>query len=216
KLAATLDGRIATRTGESQWITGEESRRAGHALRGSHDAVMVGVGTALADDPELTCRIEGFRAIPLIRVVVDSHLRTRLDGRLARGAGQNPLWILHRDGADDARRDAFAELGARLFEVETGEMGVDLVAGLRALGEAGITRLLVEGGGTLAAALLRDDLVDHIEWFTAPAIIGGDGVVAVGGFGLERLDGARRFALVGKNVCGGDIRASWRRLDQGE
>lgn len=213
KLAATLDGRIATRTGESQWITGEDSRRAGHALRGSHDAVMVGVGTALADDPELTCRIEGFRATPLIRVIVDSHLRTRLDGRLARGAGRDPLWILHRDGADGARRDAFAELGARLFEIEAGEMGVDLVAGLRALGEAGITRLLVEGGGTLAAALLRDDLVDHIEWFTAPAIIGGDGVAAVGGFGLERLGGARRFALVRESMCGGDSRASYRRLE---
>ncbi len=213
KLATTLDGRIATRTGESQWITGEASRRAAHALRGSHDAVMVGVGTALADDPELTCRIAGFRAAPMVRVIVDSHLRTPLDGRLAREVGDDAVWILHRDGVDAARRGAFGALGVRLFEVAATDAGVDLDAGMRALGSAGVTRLLVEGGGTLAAALLRADLVDHIEWFTAPLVIGGDGVASVAGFGLERLDDAKRFTLVNRGACGGDVRASYRRLD---
>ena len=108
KLATTLDGRIATRSGESRWITGEPARRVSHALRGTHDAVMVGVGTVLADDPELTCRICGFRQIPLVRIIVDSHLRTPLDGRLIRSLGRGPIWLLHRDGGDPHRRQAFA------------------------------------------------------------------------------------------------------------
>ncbi|MDD2877900.1 MAG: bifunctional diaminohydroxyphosphoribosylaminopyrimidine deaminase/5-amino-6-(5-phosphoribosylamino)uracil reductase RibD [Acidiphilium sp.] len=213
KLATTLDGRIATRAGDSQWITGDASRRAAHALRGSHDAVMVGVGTALADDPELTCRIDWYRAVPMVRVVVDSHLRLPLSSRLARGAGEHPLWIVHRDGADPARREAFTSLGARLFEVPAAEIGVDPVAALQALGAAGITRLLVEGGGVLAAVLLRSDLVDHVAWFTAPMVIGGDGVVAVAGFGAAELAAAKRFKMVGTAISGDDRFAAFRRLD---
>lgn len=211
KLATSLDGRIATRTGASQWITGEASRRRAHALRGSHDAVMVGVRTVLADDPELTCRIDGFRSVPMIRVVVDSHLRTPLDARLARGAGDNPLWILHRDGADPMRAGVFRDLGARLFEVAHSDAGVDLEAGLRALAEAGITRLLVEGGATLAAGLVRADLVDRIEWFAAPLVIGGDGLPAIAGFGVAALDEALRFEPGAANASGRDVHMRYER-----
>lgn len=211
KLATSLDGQIATRTGASQWITGAAARQQGHALRGMHDAVMVGVGTVLADDPELTCRIEGFRARPLVRVIVDSHLRIPLDGRLARGAARDPLWIVHRDGADPARRAALLALGARLFEVPAAPVGVDLGAAFAALGAAGLTRVLAEGGGTLAAALIRADLVDRLEWFTAPIVIGDDGIGAVAGFGIETPAAAARFARLGETDCGGDRRARYRR-----
>ncbi|MCW8305460.1 bifunctional diaminohydroxyphosphoribosylaminopyrimidine deaminase/5-amino-6-(5-phosphoribosylamino)uracil reductase RibD [Acidiphilium sp. PA] len=213
KLATSLDGRIATRTGDSQWITGDASRRTAHALRGAHDAVMIGVGTALADDPELTCRIDGFRAAPLIRIVVDSHLRLPLNSRLARGADTHPLWIIHRDGADPARHDAFAALGARLFAVPAAETGVDPLAALRALGAAGITRLLVEGGGSLAASLLRADLVDQIAWFTAPLVIGGDGIAAIAGFGVAALAAAKRLTMLSANASGADRLATYRRQD---
>jgi diaminohydroxyphosphoribosylaminopyrimidine deaminase/5-amino-6-(5-phosphoribosylamino)uracil reductase len=213
KLATSLDGRIATRTGDSQWITGDASRRTAHALRGAHDAVMIGVGTALADDPELTCRIDGFRAAPMIRIVVDSHLRLPLNSRLARGADAHPLWIIHRDGADPARRDAFAALGARLFAVPAAEIGVDPLAALRALGAAGITRLLVEGGGTLAASLLRADLVDEIAWFTAPLVIGGDGIAAIAAFGVAKLAAAKRLTMLSANASGADRLATYRRQD---
>jgi diaminohydroxyphosphoribosylaminopyrimidine deaminase/5-amino-6-(5-phosphoribosylamino)uracil reductase len=213
KLATSLDGRIATRTGDSQWITGEASRRAAHALRGAHDAVMIGVGTALADDPELTCRIDQYRTVPLIRIVVDSHLRLPLNGRLARGASEHPLWIVHRDGADPARRDAFAALGVRLFAVPAAEVGVDPLAALRALGAAGVTLLLVEGGGTLAASLLRADLVDRLDWFTAPMVIGGDGIAAVAGFGVAALAAAKRMTMISMRASGADRLGQYRRLD---
>jgi diaminohydroxyphosphoribosylaminopyrimidine deaminase/5-amino-6-(5-phosphoribosylamino)uracil reductase len=193
KLASTLDGRIATRGGESRWITGDAARRAAHAMRGRHDAVLVGVGTVLADDPDLTCRLPGFRPMPIVRVVADSHLRTPLTARLVASARETPTWMLIREGTDRARRHAFADLGIRLIEVAGADAGVDLQAGLMALGTAGLTRLLVEGGAQIAAALLRSGLVDRVAWFHAPAVIGGDGWPAVQAFGIERLDAMPRF-----------------------
>jgi diaminohydroxyphosphoribosylaminopyrimidine deaminase/5-amino-6-(5-phosphoribosylamino)uracil reductase len=193
KLASTLDGRIATHGGESQWITGPEARRMAHALRGRHDAVMVGVGTVLADNPELTCRIPGFRPTPVVRIVADSHLRTSLSCRLARTAGEAPTWMLIRDGADPARREAFTNLGCTVMPVQAGSAGIDLTQAMQALGKAGLTRLLVEGGGQIAAALLRADLVDRIAWFHAPAVMGGDGWPSVQAFGIETLAAMPRF-----------------------
>ncbi len=193
KLASTLDGRIATSAGESQWSTGPPARRLAHALRGRHDAVMVGVGTVLADNPDLTCRIAGFRQRPIVRIVADSHLRTPLTARLASTTAGNPTWFLVREGADAARRTAFGNLGATLIDVPGASAGVDLPAAFQALGAAGLTRVLVEGGGQLAAALLRADLVDRIAWFHAPAVMGGDGWPAVQAFGIETLDRMPRF-----------------------
>ncbi|MBV9248588.1 MAG: bifunctional diaminohydroxyphosphoribosylaminopyrimidine deaminase/5-amino-6-(5-phosphoribosylamino)uracil reductase RibD [Acetobacteraceae bacterium] len=193
KLASTLDGRIATHGGESRWITGAQARRAAHALRGRHDGVLVGVGTVMADDPELTCRLEGFRSTPLVRIVADSHLRTPLTSRLLITAHETPTWMLIREGTDPDRRTAVAGLGVRLLEVPGAPSGVDLTAGLAALATAGITRLLVEGGAQIAAALLRSELVDRIAWFHAPAIVGGDGWPAVQAFGIEKLGAVPRF-----------------------
>jgi diaminohydroxyphosphoribosylaminopyrimidine deaminase/5-amino-6-(5-phosphoribosylamino)uracil reductase len=205
KLATTLDGRIATKSGESQWITGTPARHMAHTLRGRHDAVMVGVGTVLADNPDLTCRIEGFRSRPMVRVIADSHLRTPLTARIAATARESPTWFLHRDGTDAARRTAFTELGAKLIAIPSASAGVDLKAGLHALGAAGLTRLLVEGGGQIAAALLRDNLVDEIAWFHAPAIMGGDGWPAVQAFGLEKLGAMPRFTHLRSTPLGVDM-----------
>lgn len=211
KLATTLDGRIATRAGESQWITGEPARKAAHALRGRHDAIMVGVGTVLADDPDLTCRIEGLKKVPMVRVVVDSHLRTKLMARLVSSASQSPTWIVTRDGADPARRTAMREAGVELIDVAASEMGVDLGQALAALALRGITRLLVEGGASLAAALLRADLVDRLVWFHAPSVMGGDGWPATQAFGTVRLADMPRFERVAVQSMGLDMMTEMRR-----
>ncbi len=211
KLASTLDGRIATRTGESQWITGPEARRAAHALRGQHDAVLAGVGTVMADDPKLTCRIPGYRKTPDLRVVVDSHLRTSPTARVVVTAATTPTWFLHRAGADADRMQALNDAGVRLIEVAVAEQGIDLVAGMQALGTAGLTRVLVEGGAKIAGALLRAGLVDRIAWFHAPAVMGGDGLPATQAFGVTALDGMPRFRRVDSRPMGNDVLTEFSR-----
>jgi len=205
KLASTLDGRIATAGGESQWITGPEARRAAHALRGAHDAVLAGVGTVLADDPALTCRIPGFRRNPDMRVVLDAHLRTPLTARVVATARGTPTWIVHGSDADPARRAAMSNAGVRLLPVRVGPIGVDIQDALAALGAAGLTRVLVEGGASVAASLLRAGLVDRIAWFHAPAVMGGDGLPGVQPFGVAALDGMPRFRATAVSVLGADL-----------
>jgi diaminohydroxyphosphoribosylaminopyrimidine deaminase/5-amino-6-(5-phosphoribosylamino)uracil reductase len=214
KLASTLDGRIATVGGESRWITGGPARRLGHALRGRHDAVMVGVGTAMADDPDLTCRIEGYRSMPIVRVVADGHLSLRLLSRLVVTARQTPTWVIARDDADPARAAALEELGVELLRVPGGEAGVDIAAGLAGLARRGITRLLVEGGARLAATLLRADLVDRLAWFHAPSVMGGDGVAAVQGFGVAALAAMPRFRRVRVSMAGDDVLSEFGRREE--
>lgn len=211
KLASSLDGRIATVTGESQWITGAQARAAVQLMRGRHDAVMVGVGTVLADDPELTCRIEGVRSTPLVRIVVDSHLRIPLLSRLVAGVEQNPLWILHRDGADKLRCQALKQAGVKLIELPASSAGVDLHVGMKRLAEHGLTRVFAEGGGMLAAGLLRADLVDRLAWFHAPGVIGGDGFPAAQAFGVNSLSQMARFTPVSACRLGEDMLTQYTR-----
>lgn len=212
KLASTLDGRIATVAGESRWISGETARREVHALRGRHDAVMVGVGTVLADDPDLTCRIEGYKAVPLVRVVADSHLRLTSTLRLIATAPQVPTWILHREGADPTRQRMLADAGAVPIAVAGGTRGVDLPTALALLAERGITRLLVEGGANLAAAFLRSDLVNRIAWFHAPAVMGADGWPAAQAFGITELAAMPRFRRTTLRAVGEDMLSEFERI----
>ncbi|MDH2327540.1 bifunctional diaminohydroxyphosphoribosylaminopyrimidine deaminase/5-amino-6-(5-phosphoribosylamino)uracil reductase RibD [Cereibacter sp. SYSU M97828] len=207
KLAATLDGRIATASGESRWITGPEARRAVHAMRLTHDAVMVGAGTALADDPDLTVREMGAPRQPL-RVLLDSNLRHSPQSRLGRTAAQHPVWIFHAGAAPAAARNAWREAGARLFEL--GETRVPLRDALHGLAAEGVTRVLSEGGATMAAALLREELVDELAVFSAGKIIGGDGVPAIAPMALAHLAEAPRFRLQQVQTMGGDILSRWR------
>jgi diaminohydroxyphosphoribosylaminopyrimidine deaminase/5-amino-6-(5-phosphoribosylamino)uracil reductase len=210
KLATTLDGRIATAAGESQWITGEPARRAAHLLRGRSDAVMVGVGTVLADDPALTCRLPAVKRVPMVRVVADSHLRTRLTASLVATAQDMPTWIIHREGAEIERRQALQSAGVRLIEVPGGSVGVDVAAALASLGAAGITRLLVEGGAQLAASLLRAGLVDRVAWFHAPSVMGGDGWPAAQAFGIRDLGQMPRFERIDARPVGNDMLTEFR------
>jgi diaminohydroxyphosphoribosylaminopyrimidine deaminase/5-amino-6-(5-phosphoribosylamino)uracil reductase len=212
KLASTLDGRIATATGESQWITGTQARKTAHALRGQHDGVLVGVGTVLADDPDLTCRIPGYTTRPTVRLVLDGHLRTPLMARLVATAAATPTWILHRNGADPARIQALTGAGVRCIEVAHNEAGIDPAAALTALGAAGLTTVLAEGGARVAASLLRAGLVDRLAWFHAPTILGGDGLPAVQATGIASLAELHRFARVAQRPVGDDLLSEFRKI----
>jgi diaminohydroxyphosphoribosylaminopyrimidine deaminase/5-amino-6-(5-phosphoribosylamino)uracil reductase len=165
----------------------------------------------MADNPELTCRIAGFRTRPLVRVVADSHLRTRLTARLLASDADTPSWFLTRTGTDPVRIAGFEAAGATILPVPGAPIGIDVAAALQALGSAGITRLLVEGGGQLAAALLRADLVDRVAWFHAPGLIGGDGWPAVAGFGMTELAAMPRFTRTNVTPLGNDLLTEFER-----
>ncbi|CAA7617803.1 bifunctional diaminohydroxyphosphoribosylaminopyrimidine deaminase/5-amino-6-(5-phosphoribosylamino)uracil reductase RibD [Magnetospirillum sp. UT-4] len=213
KLATTLDGRIATHGGESKWITGEAARAAAHLLRAEHDAVMIGSGTALADDPELTCRLPGLGDRSPVRLVVDGRLRLPLTGKLVSGANDVPTWVLTLEGCDTARREVLEEAGVDVVELPAGTDGsVDLVAALAMLGKSGLTRVLVEGGAHLAAALLRAGLVDRMVWFRAPRMMGGDGLPAAVAFGIDHLGRTPRFELVEARPVGHDLMEIYKKL----
>ncbi len=210
KLATSLDGRIATASGESRWITGPGARLRVHAMRAAHDAVMVGAGTARADDPMLTVRGLGVAHQPL-RVVAARTLALDPGGTLGRSAGEVPVWLVHGPAAPVAARAAWTETGARLIEVAEADGALDPAAILAALGTAGLTRVFCEGGGRFAAALLAAGLVDEIALFTAGLALGADARPALGALGLGPLAAAPRFRLAGVERVDADTLSLWSR-----
>ncbi len=214
KMAGSLDGRIATASGESKWITGEAARRDGHRLRAIHDAILVGAATAAADDPELTCRLPGLAARSPVRIVLDSQARLSPLSKLAASARLTPVWLICTNSAPGSRRDALAALGVEVVEVDGGADGrIDVSAAARALGARGLTRVLVEGGGQVAASFLKAGLVDGISCYRAGLVLGGDSRSAVGGLEFARLGSAPRFSLVSARQLQGDTLETWRRED---
>ena len=213
KLATTLDGRIAMPGGESRWITGAPARARAHLLRARHDAVMVGIGTVLADDPELTCRLNGLDRRPPVRIIVDRQLRIPPTARLLAEAGAATIWLLAAASADPNRRPALEASGARVIEVADRGDGIDLAAALAALGTRGITRLLVEGGARLVASLLKARLVDRLAWFHAPRLIGADGIAAIGALGIAALAEAPGFERASTETVGADLLTTFRARD---
>lgn len=211
KLALSLDGRIATGAGESRWITGPEARRRVHALRLGHDAVLVGGGTARADDPALTVRGLGPVAQP-VRIVASRALALPVGGALAAAVPQAPLWLVHDPVATaPGAAAAWQAAGARLLPCDTaGDGRLDPARMLGALGQAGLTRVFCEGGGSLAAALLAAGLVDELAVFTAGVGIGAEGRPGLGALGLDRLADAPRFRLVSVEAVGADVLHRWR------
>ena len=210
KLASSFDGRIATGSGQSKWITGPEARRYVHAMRARHDAVMVGAGTARADNPSLTVRDLGIDDQPA-RVVVSRHLDLPLMSALARTARDVPLYLCHGTGADSDRLRAWAEVGARLLPCSALGTQLDPHDVLQQLGQVGLTRVFCEGGSALAASLLAHDLVDELVGFHAGLAIGAEGLPSIGALGIGLLDEAPRFALVEARALGPDILHRWRR-----
>jgi diaminohydroxyphosphoribosylaminopyrimidine deaminase/5-amino-6-(5-phosphoribosylamino)uracil reductase len=210
KLASSLDGRIATATGESRWITGEPARAAVHAMRARSDALLVGSGTALADDPELTARRAGRVVHRPVRVLVDSRLRVGPGARVFAADGARVL-VLCAAGAPRSRRRALETRGARVLEVPGRAGALDLRRALAALAREGPTDVLVEGGAGLAAALLRAGLVDAVHWFAAPRLLGGDGIAALGALQLASLARTPVLRDVSLRRLGDDVHL-WGRL----
>jgi diaminohydroxyphosphoribosylaminopyrimidine deaminase / 5-amino-6-(5-phosphoribosylamino)uracil reductase len=211
KLATSLDGRIATASGESRWITGPPARERAHLLRATHDAILVGTDTVIADNPQLTCRLPGLETLSPVRVVIDRQLRIPLDARVFAEARQIPSWVVTLSSADQARRKALGEAGVVVIPAEPDPAGrIDLSRALGLLGEHGLTRLLVEGGGRLAAALLRAGLVDRLVWLHAPLLLGGDGIPAVAELGLDALADAPGFERLTSETIGADVLTVFR------
>ncbi|MFM8409871.1 MAG: bifunctional diaminohydroxyphosphoribosylaminopyrimidine deaminase/5-amino-6-(5-phosphoribosylamino)uracil reductase RibD [Alphaproteobacteria bacterium] len=202
KLAASLDGRIATAGGASRWITGPGARALVHRWRDEMDAILVGIGTALADDPSLTCRRRGGRD-PL-RVVLDRSLRLPPGARMLR-EGRSAVWLAAGAGSDRRRRLALERAGARVFTARSRRGRLDLGAVLERLGREGVLSVLAEGGGEVAASLLAAGLVDEVCLFTAPILLGGDGVAVVGPLGVESPAEAPQLQVVGREVLGPDL-----------
>jgi diaminohydroxyphosphoribosylaminopyrimidine deaminase/5-amino-6-(5-phosphoribosylamino)uracil reductase len=206
KVAASLDGRIATHGRESRWITGEEAREHAHLLRAEHDAIMVGIGTALADNPELNCRLPGLERRTPTRVIADSWLRLPLTAKVIQTARQYPTVMLARADTPASRRKAFLDCGVDLIDVPLDRgKAMNLTEGLRGLGDLGLTRLLVEGGATLSASLLKEKLVDRVAWYRSPRLIGGDGLAAIQAFGLSKLAEMPQLRLLTRRHLGRDL-----------
>jgi diaminohydroxyphosphoribosylaminopyrimidine deaminase/5-amino-6-(5-phosphoribosylamino)uracil reductase len=191
KMALSLDGRIATRTGESKWITGEEARAASQMLRHEYDAILVGVGTVLTDDPALTDRTQRPRRRPLVRVLLDSKLRVPFASQLVMSAGQWPLIVFTADVSEMAEHATLKNYGAEVVTVASRNGRPDLKAVLAELGRRQLTSLLVEGGAEVAASFIEQRLVDKVTFFIAPKIIGGRAALSgIGGSGIAKLDDA--------------------------
>lgn len=211
KLATSLDGRIATASGESRWITGPAAREQVHRLRALHQAVLVGVETAIADDPELTVRLPGYVGVQPVRVVLDSRQRLPLTSKLVRDAGRLPTMVITGQNPNNRLTDA----GVTVLQVMESDGRPEpraALAALRAhlpLGEA--SGVFIEGGGQVAASFLAAGLVDALEWFRAPIVLGDEGRPAVGAFVLKDLAGAPRFRRVAVEAVGDDL---WERYEK--
>jgi diaminohydroxyphosphoribosylaminopyrimidine deaminase/5-amino-6-(5-phosphoribosylamino)uracil reductase len=172
KAAATLDGRIATRTGDARWISNDRSRRFVHRLRCELDAILVGIETAIKDDPLLTARTTAKRCRQPVRIVLDTRLRLPLTSQLVRTVEQSPLWVACREDASREKRQALEQAGVKILALPAGAGGIDLAELLRELGKLGITSLLVEGGARVLGAFLDENLADEFYLFYAPKILG--------------------------------------------
>jgi diaminohydroxyphosphoribosylaminopyrimidine deaminase/5-amino-6-(5-phosphoribosylamino)uracil reductase len=212
KIASSLDGHTATASGESKWITGPAARADGHRLRATHDAILVGANTVRVDDPDLTCRLPGLDRYSPVRIVVDSKARLSPASKLATSARDVPVWLVCTPQAPSAAREALQAKGVEILEVEATPAGrVDIAAAATALGGRGLTSVLVEGGGTIAAAILKAGLVDRLSIYRGGLLMGADSRSAVGELGLGGLDFVPRFSLISTRVVGDDTLETWRK-----
>lgn len=207
KIAQSLDGMTQTASGDSKWITGDEARRYGHLLRARNDAILVGINTVLADDPELTCRLPGLETQSPVRVVLDTQLRLSANSKLVATATRTPTIVFTTTKTGGG---ALREKGVEVLQVARDARGrPDISALLTELAKKNITRLLVEGGATVHAAFLDRGLADRLEIFTAPTILGAAGRSAVDALAALTLPEAPRFHRLSQRQLGSDLLESY-------
>ncbi|MBL0318712.1 MAG: bifunctional diaminohydroxyphosphoribosylaminopyrimidine deaminase/5-amino-6-(5-phosphoribosylamino)uracil reductase RibD [Alphaproteobacteria bacterium] len=204
KCASSLDGKVATINGQSQWITSADARYASHLLRREADAIMVGVNTLIRDNPQLTCRLRGMESRSPLRIIVDSHLKTPASAYAIQTSDQYPTILAHVEGATSPSLAAFTELNY-ISTRPTASLQVDLPSLLETLAnERGINHLLVEGGPLVASSFLKLGLVDDIIWFHGPLIMGNDGLPSVTDLGLPSLNDTHHWRLINQTRFGND------------
>jgi diaminohydroxyphosphoribosylaminopyrimidine deaminase / 5-amino-6-(5-phosphoribosylamino)uracil reductase len=209
KLAVSADGKVARSDRRPAPITGEPARARVHLMRSRSDAVLTGIGTVIADDPLLTCRLPGMSSP--VRVVLDGRLRLPLASKLVATAGEVPLWVVASEAAEPAREKALTAQGVDVARVATTGGRLDLVHVLKLLARRGITRVMVEGGPILAAAFLRADLVDEAALFRSPNVIGPQGIDALDGLPLSALTRSPRLKALGSEAIGADTVETFER-----
>jgi diaminohydroxyphosphoribosylaminopyrimidine deaminase / 5-amino-6-(5-phosphoribosylamino)uracil reductase len=241
KLAVSADGKVGLAGRKPVAITGEAARARVHLIRAMNDAILIGIGTALADDPQLTCRLPGMAARSPVRVVLDPGLRLPVTGALVRSARETPVWVIAREGAPIEAEAVLAAQGVEVFRLPAAfsreasamgggerdvptlrgegpesaaprtDRGSDLLAVLHLLAERGITRLMVEGGPTVAAAFLTSDLVDEVALLRGPIAIGADGIDALAGMPLDALAASPKLRSLGVETVGKDTIETFER-----
>jgi diaminohydroxyphosphoribosylaminopyrimidine deaminase/5-amino-6-(5-phosphoribosylamino)uracil reductase len=203
KLAATLDGKIASASGDARWISNEASRRLAHELRNRMDAVLVGAGTVGADDPQLTCRIR--RGRNPFRVVLDSKLRIPLSAKVLNLRDRQKTIIATTSEASPAKARVLEALGTRVWRLPAGAAGVAWGPLLKKLAQEGIVSVMIEGGAAVAASALKEKVVDKLIFFYAPKILGGDGRAMIEGLGIRRVRQAIAVKKLSVENIGGDL-----------
>lgn len=205
KIATSLDSKIATSTGESQWITGEEARGEVHKMRAKHDAILSGINTVLADDPSLTTRVEGLHHSSR-RIILDTHLRFPVSAKLLQTKDQGDIYIVTSPSSDPAKKAALEKADAKILEVPLSPDGMlSIVVLLKLLAEDGVTRLMVEAGQGVFTSFLKSGLWDYLNMFRAPVILGAGGRDAFGPLGIAGLDAALRPKLLSRHLTGDDL-----------
>lgn len=212
KLAVSADGKAGLAGRKPVAITGEAANARVHLMRAMHDAILIGIGTALSDDPLLTCRLPGMEKRSPVRVVLDRKLRLPASSRLAKMARETPVWVIAASDAPRENENVLRKTGVEVIRSAAGVNGADPAAALRLLADRGITRLLVEGGPRVAAALLKADLVDETFLLRGAQAIGPTGIDALDGMPLEALTAPSRLKLAGQDTLGPDTIQFYERI----
>ena len=211
KIATSADGMMATKTGHSKWITGELARNRAHVLRAQHDAILTGIGTALADDPMLNCRLAGRESHSPIRIVLDRQLRLPITSKLVQRAGDIPLWIITEPADGDAHKAAYKALAACAgIEIIAAPKDASMRDIITLIGARGISRLMIEAGPTLSGAFLREQCIDDLYWFRSPHIIGANGMAAFPNMDIDTMQDAQNMQIAHEEILGNDRLTHYR------